>query len=128
MKAVANQAAALSLKDVTTRTTPIGSCASNGAIERYFSSLHGQIRVLRQALQADAHVMLEPASVASTWLVRHASWLLARYRTWHGQTPYFREHGVEYHGPVSRFGKRVWARVPRALNQRKWDPRWFEGR
>ncbi len=115
-------------KVVESRQTPVDSHESNGSIERYFSSLHAQVRVMRIALEQRLAMKVAIRAPLMIWLVRQAAWLLVRYQTWHGETPFYRERGSDYTLEICEFGERVWCRRIRARGGRKWLPRWDEGR
>ena len=125
---VAAEVASTAQKPTSTRKTPVGSHESNGHIERHFRTLHGQIRATRLGYEKAVNATLDGDSPAMTWVVRHSSFLLPRFQTWYGIAPYRREHSRDYDGLLCNFGERVWGRVPKALNKRKWKARWFPGR
>jgi len=95
---VAVEVASTEQKPTSTRTTPVGSHESNGHIERYFRTLHGQIRATRLGYEKRIQGSLDGDSAAMTWVVRHSAFLLARLQTWYGIAPYRREFSRDYDG------------------------------
>lgn len=74
--------------------SPVGSSASNGAIERGVQTAEGQIRVLKDALQARIREEIKSDHPVLAWLVEFAAVLVNRYEVGHdGKTPYERSRG-----------------------------------
>ena len=78
VKAVARAISSQTEKPTSLRETPVGSHESNGHVERYFRTLHGQIRAVRLALQKAIGCEIDGDSAVMTWIIRHAAWLLQR--------------------------------------------------
>ena len=60
------------------RSAPVRSHQSQGAVESANAFLAGQIRTLWADLRG-RYPALEPSHNSVPWLVRHASWLVARF-------------------------------------------------
>ena len=111
---------------VQLRSAPVRSHQSQGAVESANAFVAGQIRTLWADLTA-RYPELDPSHNAMPWLVRHASWLIARYhvRQRDKLTPYKMALGSDYNRPVCIFGEQVLAKVP--LAESKLSRKWLKG-
>jgi hypothetical protein len=91
------------------------------------------IRALKTALEDHVGQPLHMQRPLLTWLVRHASWTLARYNPYlRGSTPYTRLKGAPYLGRVCEFGEKVLVLIPgdshgHVVRRGKFENRWEPG-
>ena len=65
---------------VSLRQAPVGSSASQGAVERYHRSVHGIVRTYKWELDKVHQKKLLGQSDLATWAVRHAAWSMDRFQ------------------------------------------------
>ena len=128
--ALAKRAGAVSGMKVTYEYTPRKSPQSLGAVGRYQQSVQGQVRTMLEELQAryEIEVATMQKHDALTWLVRHASWLLARFHRPLGQVTAFQYiTGRVYGGKVLNFGECVSGLETLSTRVSKLRTRWLSG-
>ena len=78
---------------------------SNGAAERAVQSLEGMARTLRLDLLGRTNVAVGSDLPITSWMVRHAAWLLSHFQagTADGKTAYARQFERPYESPVLPF-------------------------
>ena len=111
---------------VRVRSAPVKSHQSQGSVESANAFLAGQIRTLWASMK-QRYPELEPTHNVMPWLIRHASWLIARYhvRTKDKLTPYRITLGVDYNKLICQYGEVVMGKVPVA--ESKLSRKWFKG-
>ena len=111
--AVIHDACAL-LTAATPRTSPVNSKGSNGAAERAVQSVEGMARTLRLDLLGRTNVAVGSDLPITSWMVRHAAWLLSHFQagTADGKTAYARQFEKPYESPVLPFAERVMWKDP----------------
>ena len=92
LMAVIHNACAL-LSATTPRTSPVNSKGSNGAAERAVQAVEGMARTLRLDLLDRTKVAVGSNLPITSWMVRHAAWLLSHFQagTADGWTAYARQ-------------------------------------
>eukprot|EP00971_Amphidinium_carterae_P348484 6490516-Amphidinium_carterae.1 len=89
-----------------TRYTPRYSGQAIGRLASMQDLIQGQIRTLKIDLEQRLGEVVPVDAPVFAWLVRHSSWLIARYHVMlNGRTAYFNTLGVAYQNPVLRFGE-----------------------
>jgi hypothetical protein len=81
-----------------------------GGVERFFETLHAQIRVTRLALAKLWQVDIDLKSPWVGWLVRHSAWTLMRFlphRAYGNRTSFEMVRGRPYNGQVVALGTAV---------------------
>eukprot|EP00969_Alexandrium_andersonii_P136350 6032688-Alexandrium_andersonii.AAC.1 len=74
---------------------PVGESESNGLAERAAPEIQGQVRTLRNALEARYPERMAGDSPMWPWMVRHAGALISRYRRGkYGKAAYGRIQGA----------------------------------
>ena len=81
-------------------------------VENYQKQLQGQLRTLLVAMQERMHCRPTADSALTRWIVRHAAWLIPRFRGSDVQSPYYRAMGGPYRGKLVEFGETVLAHLP----------------
>ena len=82
--------------------------------ERYIQTLRRQTLCLTWELENKTGVKVEPGSILCAWAVRHAGWLLNRFRpssSQGGMTPFELRFERRYQGKLVPFGSMVFART-----------------
>ena len=97
------------------RSCPRRSHQSNGAVENDQKQLQGQVRAMLGALQDRTQYRPTTDSAMMKWIVRHAAWLISRFKSNDAQSPFYRAMGGPYRGKVLEFGESVLARLPAKL-------------
>jgi hypothetical protein len=111
-----------------TRVAPPGSHASQGAVERYWQTLQGQIRTLKLELESRSGMPLRADSPFTAWAFRHACWLCNRFLLRPGgKAPWTIIHGAQYDGQLMAFGQPCLARLTDALGIGRLEARWMPG-
>ena len=112
LTAVIHDARAL-LTAATPRTSPVNSKGSNGAAERAVQSVEGMARTLRLDLLGRANVAAGSDLLITSWMVRHAAWLLSHFQggTADGMT-YARQFEKPCESLVLSFAERVMWKDP----------------
>ena len=109
------------------RQCPVASHGSNGTVERFIQSVQGLARTLRAGFAQQTEMELPATAQLSTWLIRHAAWVVTRYQKHaDGRTSYQRVHNVPYSSVICEFGEHVMARKPGDVRQ-KFQENWFDG-
>eukprot|EP00969_Alexandrium_andersonii_P339828 15021909-Alexandrium_andersonii.AAC.1 len=118
------------------RTPPKYSSGSLGLCERTHLTLAGQERTMRLEVESIYGKQLLPSHVLWPWLVRHASWLVARFHVRsNGRTAYRDVHDVDYKSAIIPFGETILYRIsmpanrrlPRGRRYHKADSAWVRG-
>ena len=106
--AVIHDACAL-LTAATPRTSPVNSKGSNGAAERAVQSVEGMARTLRLDLLGRTNITVGSDLPITSWMVRHAAWLLSHFQTGSadGKTADARQFERPYESLVLPFTERV---------------------
>ena len=74
--------------------SPVGDSASNGVIERGIQSVQGQIRTIKNALEARWNLRIKDEHPVLTWLVEQSSVILNKCgKKRDGRTPHERLKG-----------------------------------
>ena len=75
-------------------SSPVGSSASNGVVERAIRSVEQQVRVMRDAFEGRTRVKLSARHPLMTWIVEYSGYLLSRFEVGNdGKTAYERCKG-----------------------------------
>ena len=77
--AVIHESCAL-LTSATPRTSPVNSNGSNGAAARAVQSVEGMAHTLRLDLLGRSNVAVGSDLPITSWMVRHATWLLSHFQ------------------------------------------------
>jgi hypothetical protein len=100
------------LGGLSVRTSPVASSQSLGSAERFHAKLFGQVRVLRKQLQEAYGHAVPTGHFIVPWLVRHAAWLLGRYRLHaDGLSSFQRCWGRPYDAGLCQLGETVFFRL-----------------
>ena len=88
---------------------------SNGGVENYQKQLQGQVRTMLSAMQEHTKYRPSADNALMRWIVRHAAWLIPRFRGSEIESPFHRAMGGPYRGKLVEFGetssrgrKRIW--------------------
>ena len=93
-------------------SSPRRSHQSNGGVENYQKQLQGQVRTMLAAMQEHTKYRLSADNALMRWIVRHAAWLIPRFRGSEIQSPFYRAMGRPYRGKLVEFGETVLAHLP----------------
>ena len=104
------------------QSSPRRSHQSNGAVENYQKQLQGPVRTTVAALQDRTQYRPTTDSALMKRVVRHAAWLIPRFRRNDVQSPFYRAMGAPYRGKLLEFGDSVFA-PPSRGGKRIWDSR-----
>ena len=109
--------------------SPVGSSASNGVAERGVQTVEGQIRVLKDALEARLGTEVPSNHNVLAWLVEFAATLVNRYEVGRdGRTPHERLRGKASRLVGLEFGERVnFRRTAVGSRMAKLDSLWSDG-
>ena len=94
------------------RSSPRRSHQSNGGVENYQKQLQGQVRTMLAAMQEHTKYRPSADNALMRWIVRHAAWLIPRFRGGEIQSPFYRAMGGPYRGKLVEFGETVLAHLP----------------
>ena len=94
------------------RSSPRRSPQSNEGVENYQKQLQGQVRTMLAAMQERTHYRPTADSALMRWIVRHAAWLIPRFRGSDVQSPFHRAMGGPYRRKLVEFGETVLAHLP----------------
>ena len=94
------------------RSSPRLSHQSNGGVENYQKQLQGQVRTMLAAMQEHTQYRPSADNALMRWIVRHAAWLIPRFRGSEIQSPFYRAMGGPYRGKLVEFGETVLAHLP----------------
>ena len=87
------------------RSSPRRSHQSNGGVENYQKQLQGQVRTMLAAMQEHTKYRPSADNALMRWIVRHAAWLIPRFRGSEIQSPFYRAMGGPYRGKLVEFGE-----------------------
>lgn len=109
--------------------SPVGSSQSNGHVERGIQGIGGQVRVLKDALEARLGCKVPVDHDILAWLVEYAAVLLNRYNVSHdGLTAYERLKGKKSKLMGLEFGEQLHYRRQKIGNRlAKLDVMWEDG-
>ena len=115
------------IRDTTHLT--VNSKGSNGAAERAVQSVEGLARTLRLDLLCRTNVAVGTDLPITSWILRHAAWLLSHFQagSGDGKTAYARQFEKPYESPVLPFAERVMWKDPKlqpAKLRSSWEV-WF---
>ena len=94
------------------RSSPRRSHQSNGRVENYQKHLQGQVRTMLAAMQEHTQYRPSADNALMRWIVRHAAWLIPRFRGSDVQSPFSGAMGGPYRGKLVEFGETVLAHLP----------------
>ena len=109
--------------------SPVGSSASNGVAERGVQTVEGQIRVLKDALEARLGARVPSDHNVLAWLVEFAGTVVNRYEVGRdGKTPHERLRGKASRLIGLEFGEKVnFRRTAIGTRMAKLDSLWSDG-
>ena len=81
-------------------------------VENYQKQFQGQMRTMLAALQERTQYRPTTDSALTKWIVRHAAWLIPRFRRNDAQSSFCRAMGGPYRGKLLEFGESVLAHLP----------------
>eukprot|EP00971_Amphidinium_carterae_P037490 737254-Amphidinium_carterae.1 len=91
-----------------TRYTPKFSGQSIGRLAALQGLLQGQARALKMDVEERSQTLLKVRHPLYAWCVRHAAWVMNRFRIMaDGCTPFQHLHGVPFHGVLVRFAEAI---------------------
>ena len=110
-------------------SSPVGSSASNGVVERAVQSVEQQVRVMKDAIERRWGLKVPIAHPVITWLVEYASLLLNRFEVGRdGKTAYERCKGKPAKTLGIEFGEVIlWKRKPSGGALGKLTCMWEDG-
>ncbi len=118
----------------TAETVPIhsvtGDSKSNGAVENAAKRLAGQVRTMKDSIEAKLGVRIDAYHTLFPWLVEWAAQAINRYSVNKaGRTPHEEAKGRKSHAPIVEFGEKVHFIPARAKNirQAKTETRFWDG-
>ena len=82
------------------RSSPRRSHQSNGGVENYQKQQQGQVRTMLAAMQEHTQYRPSADNALKRWIVRHAAWLMPRFRGSDAQSPFYRAMGGPYRGKI----------------------------
>ena len=94
------------------RSSPRRSHQSNGSVENYQKQLQGHMRTMLAAMQEHTKYRPSADNALMRWIVRHAAWLIPRFRGSEIQSPFYRAMGGPYRGKLVEFGETILAHLP----------------
>ena len=94
--------------DVTLENSPVGESESNGMIETAIQSVQGQIRAIKDTIESEAKMTIQPDDNIWQWMIEYAAYtLLAGKIHPDGKTSLERYRGTQSHQAIVAFGERV---------------------
>ena len=99
------------LERTVIRSSPRRSYQSNGGGENYQKQMQGQVRTMLPAMQERTQYRPTSDSALMIWIVRHAAWLIPRFRGNDAESPFYRAMGVPYRGRLLESGETVLAHL-----------------
>ena len=87
------------------RSSPRRSHQSNGGVENCQKQLQGQVRTMLAAMQEHTKYRPSADNALMRWIVRHAAWLILRFRGSERLSPFYRAMGRPYRGNLVEFGE-----------------------
>ena len=115
-------------EEIMFEESPTYDSRANAEVERAIHTVQGQVRTLKDALEAGYGCELKPEDHIVPWMVMHAGSLISRYHK--GQdalTAFRRLRGKEFRADVCEFGECVWYMKPGMVGKDKFDRRWEDG-
>ena len=94
------------------RSSPRRSHQSNGGVENYQNQLQGQVRTMLAAMQEHTQYKPSTDNALMRWIVRHAAWLILRFRGSEVHSTFYRAMGGPHRGRLVEFGETVLAHLP----------------
>ena len=88
------------------RSSPRRLHQSNGGVENYQKQLQRQVRTMLAAMQEHTKYRPSADNALMRWIVRHAAWLIPRFRGSKIQSPFYRAMGRPYRGKLVEFKER----------------------
>ena len=117
-----------SVIDLGHEHSAVGESQSNGGAENAVKQVQGQIRVLRDGLEARYQTQVDPEHPILPWLVRYSVCPINRSRVGEdGRTSWERITDKKFRGEWVEFGECVWYLRPKSKGVSKLDCRWGTG-
>ncbi|CAK0903822.1 unnamed protein product [Prorocentrum cordatum] len=125
--ALARAAATARDEETVLQVGPRLDSKSKGPIQAAGGRVQQLIRALVHAVNAHHKVELKPSEPISSWLARHAGWILTRFTVREdGLTPYRRLKGRDCHGQIAEFAETAMHKLPPGAAG-KMEARWGKG-
>ena len=83
--------------------------------------LQGQVRTMLAAMQEHTQYRPSADNALMRWIVRHAAWLIPRFRGSEAQSPLYRAMDGPNRGKLVEFGETVLAHLPPKLTACGWE-------
>lgn len=108
--------------------SPVGDSKANGYVERSIQAVQGQIRTMKNALEARLGTKINTDSATFAWLVIHAANILNVFEMGKdGRTPFQRLRGRKMHPDLVEFGETIYYQPLKHLELGKAEARWDTG-
>ena len=98
-------------KDSPFEVLPDGQIKAMEESKTIRNSCRGQVRTMLAAMQEHTKYRPSADNALMRWIVRHAAWLIPRFRGSEVQSPFYRAMGGPYRGKLE-FGETVLAHLP----------------
>eukprot|EP00973_Karenia_brevis_P016959 2326754-Karenia_brevis.AAC.1 len=97
-------------------------------VERAIQSVQGQIRVIKDTIESEAKMVIQPDDNIWPWMIEYAAYtLLAGKIHPDGKTSLERYRGTQSHQSVVAFGEQVHYKLMKTVRVFKDEPRWEPG-
>ena len=114
--------------EIALEEVPVNDHQANGLVENARKNVHGQLRVLKDALQRRAGRRIDGDHPTAPRLVMHAASVISRSRQYKDRfSAYRRRKWRVFNMPVAEFGERVLCAPAMSVGKGKFDVRWREG-
>ena len=103
---------------------------SNGVVEEAGKTVREFTRVIKEQIETDAKMTIQPSDVITLWMVRWAAMMVSRFLVGKdGRTAHERRRGRKCKIPVAKCGESVWYKRIRESKERKdkFESEWEEG-
>eukprot|EP00973_Karenia_brevis_P075571 10498545-Karenia_brevis.AAC.1 len=114
---------------IMTENSPVGESQANGKIERAIQSVQGQIRTIKDTIEYEAQMKINPSHHIWPWLIEYAGFTLLAYKIDEadGKTPLERSRGRSAPQRGVAFGECVMYKPAKTVRLAKDEARWEYG-
>ena len=115
-------------EEVAIEESPVGEHQSNGEVENAVQRVEGQVRTIKDSLEARYKGKLSANHPIVPWLWGYAASVITRYAIGEdGRTAFERVRGKKFKTMLAEFGESVRFMIPESEGKNKWKVRWEEG-
>ena len=101
---------------IVLENSPVGESSSNGRVERAIQSIQGQVRTIKDQVEAIIGAVIPRNSNTFKWLVEWSATTITRFKVnSNGKTPYHMIKGRQSNAQIASFGEKILYMPPKSV-------------